>query len=118
MTYRQRRRSTSIRNKAWREKRHEIWLRDKCRCQHCKMIVPYKQAQIDHIKPIAAGGTNHSGNLRTLCFLCHALRRDPSHIVVREKARKKCMLPEGWPGMLWGEVYDTLIKKYKKNNLG
>lgn len=116
MTYSSVRKQASIRRKQWRITRHEIWVRDKCRCQHCGQIVPFYHVHIDHIKPVSCGGTNHKKNLRTLCFLCHSLRRDPSHIRVRERARRKGVLPSNWVELLWGEVYETKIKKYKEKN--
>lgn len=33
----------------------------------------------DHIVPLAAGGTNHPGNIRTLCRPCNSSAKDTGH---------------------------------------
>lgn len=35
-----------------------------------------RELQLDHIVPLAAGGTNHPENFQTLCFACNASKRD------------------------------------------
>ena len=40
-------------------------------CSHCGKAVQIKETQIDHIIPLANGGTNDEENLQLLCKPCH-----------------------------------------------
>ena len=37
----------------------------------CQKDMAFKNCQIDHIKPLASGGTNADGNLQSICRECH-----------------------------------------------
>lgn len=56
--------------RSWRQLRAAIFYRDAYRCALC----PGAGEEVDHIIPIAAGGTDDSANLRTLCGSCHEQR--------------------------------------------
>lgn len=55
--------------------RREVFLRDGFKCQECGAH-PGKDRlvwlEVDHIIPVAKGGTDHSSNLQTLCNHCNA----------------------------------------------
>jgi len=53
--------------------RGRVWLRDKGYCQKCSSR---ENIHIDHIRPLAKGGTNDIGNLRLLCKHCNLSKRD------------------------------------------
>lgn len=64
-------------------KRLEIFRRDKYRCYICKRLtspkvcVPHPRAPtIDHIIPLAKGGTHEPANVATACFECNCYKRD------------------------------------------
>lgn len=64
-------------------KRLEIFRRDKYRCYICKKLtnpkvcVPNPKAPtIDHIIPLAKGGTHEPANVATACFECNCYKRD------------------------------------------
>ena len=64
-------------------KRLAIFRRDKYRCHICKKLtdpkkcVPHPKAPtIDHIIPLAKGGTHEPANVATACFECNCLKRD------------------------------------------
>ena len=40
-------------------------------CNECKTVLEIKAMQIDHILPLAMGGTNDNDNLQVLCKKCH-----------------------------------------------
>ncbi len=41
-------------------------------CAHCEMkIMPGKRWDVDHVIPIALGGSNNVENLQILCWSCH-----------------------------------------------
>lgn len=51
--------------------RLRIWRQDP-HCQMCKKFVDYPRGfELDHIKPIWAGGDNSDENLQILCPPCH-----------------------------------------------
>ena len=61
--------------------RHRIFTRDGWRCQLCgrkvhrTKSVPHDRAPtIDHIIPLALGGTHEPANCQTACFLCNATK--------------------------------------------
>jgi 5-methylcytosine-specific restriction protein A len=43
------------------------------RCGECKLLLEAAY-EVDHIVPLAAGGSNEESNLRALCRRCHGLK--------------------------------------------
>ncbi len=56
--------------------RFEIFKRDSFTCQYCGKKAPEVILHIDHIIPIAKGGTNDISNLITSCFECNSGKSD------------------------------------------
>lgn len=56
--------------------RFEVFKRDKFTCQYCGRKAPDVVLNVDHIKPVAKGGTNNIFNLITSCFECNNGKRD------------------------------------------
>lgn len=63
-----------------KQARERFWRRYKgpMVCAHCAVpvfrdVLPtaLNKATVDHIKPLALGGSNHRSNLRLLCFKCN-----------------------------------------------
>jgi len=54
-----------------RQLRHKVFKRDGYRCKECGASNKETKLEIDHIKPVARGGTNHIDNLQTLCKECN-----------------------------------------------
>lgn len=52
--------------------RFEVFKRDSFRCQYCGRTAPDVILEVDHIKPVAEGGTNSFENLITACKECNA----------------------------------------------
>ena len=52
--------------------RFEIFKRDSFTCQYCGKKSPDTILNVDHIKPVAEGGTNATTNLITSCFECNS----------------------------------------------
>ena len=45
------------------------------RCQRCTLhITPGKRWEVDHITPVALGGTDDPANLQVLCAPCHGIK--------------------------------------------
>ena len=51
--------------------RFEVFKRDKFTCQYCGRMAPDVILEVDHIKPVAEGGTNKMINLITSCRGCN-----------------------------------------------
>lgn len=63
------------RTKAWEQLRIEVIARDRMTCQLCgKLAIGPKECHVDHIKPVADGGSDELSNLRVLCAACHSRR--------------------------------------------
>jgi hypothetical protein len=58
---------TSISNKT----RFEVFRRDSFKCQYCGKSAPDIILNVDHIHPVAKGGTSDVFNLITSCFECN-----------------------------------------------
>lgn len=57
-----------IKGSRWKKIRERILERDGFACVLCGAI---ELLEIDHIKPLAEGGTHHDDNLRVLCLSCN-----------------------------------------------
>lgn len=78
--------------------RFEIFKRDRFTCQYCGAHTPDVLLVIDHVIPIAEGGTNDTSNLRTACQPCNGGKSDrlllegefptPSARAVEEQAER------------------------------
>jgi hypothetical protein len=56
--------------------RFEVFKRDAFKCQYCGRSAPDVILNVDHIKPVKEGGTNHLTNLITSCFDCNSGKKD------------------------------------------
>lgn len=56
--------------------RFEVFKRDSFTCQYCGRKAPDVELEVDHIKPVAKGGTNDILNLVTSCYECNRGKRD------------------------------------------
>ncbi len=69
-------RSQTIRKAISKTLRFEVFKRDSFKCQYCGAEAPNVLLHIDHIKPVAKGGTNELTNLITSCMPCNLGKRD------------------------------------------
>ena len=65
----------------WRTLRTQILARDRYTCQLCGAAAEH----IDHIRPVAAGGSDQPGNLRATCAECN-LRKGSKRGWVKDEA--------------------------------
>lgn len=56
--------------------RFEVFKRDQFKCQYCGSSAPDVLLHVDHINPVANGGTNDIINLITACFACNNGKSD------------------------------------------
>ena len=57
-----------------RKLRHEVFKRDGYKCRECGASKDETSLEIDHIVPVARGGTNDINNLQTLCRECNRMK--------------------------------------------
>lgn len=71
--------------------RFEVFKRDSFQCQYCGANAPDVLLQVDHIKPVAKGGTNELSNLITSCQPCNSGKSDielsDKTVVKKQKAQ-------------------------------
>lgn len=53
----------------------DTWLKQKCACAICGIIIG-RNCHKDHIIPIARGGWNKADNLQLLCGTCNRVKKD------------------------------------------
>lgn len=58
------------------EVRKYVFTRDKYQCQSCGQTHQETGLTIDHIIPLAKGGSNDISNLQTLCQKCNQRKTD------------------------------------------
>lgn len=58
------------------EVRKYVFTRNKYQCQSCGQTKLEAELTIDHIIPLARGGTNDISNLQTLCRTCNQKKTD------------------------------------------
>lgn len=69
-------RTPSARKPIRKSVRFEVFKRDSFRCQYCGAEAPNVLLHIDHIAPVAGGGSNDLTNLITSCMPCNLGKRD------------------------------------------
>lgn len=75
--------------------RFNVFKRDLFCCQYCGRHPPDVTLEIDHITPVAAGGTNVEENLITACFDCNRGKAAvPLTVVPRSLAEKGAEVAE------------------------
>lgn len=57
--------------------RDTVWAKSNGICWYCgEMLKPFSTFTIDHVTPVAAGGSNHIDNLVPCCSRCNSKKRD------------------------------------------
>lgn len=56
--------------------RFEVFKRDSFTCRYCARTTPHVVLQVDHVVPVADGGTDDPMNLVTSCWECNSGKRD------------------------------------------
>ena len=74
--------------------RFEVFKRDKFTCQYCGRQAPDVVLEVDHIQPVAKGGTNDFLNLITSCFDCNRGKGKRTLTQQEELKKQQKMLKE------------------------
>lgn len=111
--------------------RFEVFKRDKFTCQYCGKKAPDVILQVDHIDPVALGGTNEILNLITSCQECNAgkkaiplnkdvvLDKQRQQIEFLQERREQIEMMFEWKKSLdhLGEHSVELLTEYIENNI-
>ena len=62
------------------EVRIRVMKRDRFMCTYCGVSGNDAELEVDHIIPVALGGSNHMSNLTTACRKCNSEKSDKSYI--------------------------------------
>jgi 5-methylcytosine-specific restriction endonuclease McrA len=96
--------------------RHNVYLRDKGRCQYCGKKVPRSDFTYDHVHPRAQGGKTTWKNVVISCFPCNQRKRDrtPEQAKMRllSQPRKPKSLPGTSPIIRWAAGMPESWKDY------
>jgi hypothetical protein len=72
-----------------KKQRFSVFQRDYFTCQYCGQSAPKVELEVDHINPVALGGTNDEWNLTTACYDCN--RAKSARIVDRKPYRERTL---------------------------
>lgn len=111
--------------------RFEVFKRDKFTCQYCGKKAPDVILQVDHIDPVALGGTNEILNLITSCQECNAgkkaipldkdvvLDKQRQQLEALQERREQIEMMFDWKKSLdsLGEHSTELLIEYVENNI-
>lgn len=56
--------------------RSAVYTKTEGRCAICGKFVPYTEFTVDHIVPLAKGGSNDISNLQCACGVCNRIKQD------------------------------------------
>lgn len=91
--------------------RFEVFKRDLFTCQYCGAHPPNVVLEIDHIKPVSAGGGNAENNLVTACYACNrgkaarSLSDVPQSLADKAKQTKEAEAQlEGYQSIMMAQV--------------
>ncbi len=78
----------------WRRLREQVMARDLHLCVTCRAAGRIRQAtEVDHITPVAKGGSDNPANLQSLCADCHQAKT-----IADAGGRPKVTIGlDGWP---------------------
>lgn len=85
----------------WRRLRREVVARDGNHCSRCGESGERRPLQLDHIVPVAEGGTDTLANARLLCTPCHTpkTQAESARAKARRAARRR-LPPTPHPGLI------------------
>ena len=72
--------------------KHEIFGRQKGKCNGCQISFHFRNMTIDHIIPQARGGTDHPENLQLLCGACNSTKGTGTQAELIEKLKDNGIL--------------------------
>ena len=84
--------------------RSAVYTKTEGHCAICGKFVPYTEFTVDHIVPLAKGGSNDLSNLQCACGVCNRIKQD----ILPEKLMEKLV------EIMLFQVQKKQNKKYRK----
>ena len=99
--------------------RFEIFKRDNFTCRYCGRHAPDVELEVDHVVPVAKGGTNEFFNLVTSCYECNhgksnrllsddQVTREHAKNLIEESVRLDEEIEQA---SHWREIYEAVLRK-------
>lgn len=99
--------------------RHNVFLRDRYRCQYCRRRLPGRELTFDHVTPRRLGGRTHWGNVVACCAFCNMKKggRTPEQagmhpVCVAKRPSDRSLFAARWESedatRWWGDWQDFL----------
>lgn len=91
-----------------------IYNKNKGRCAICGRFVPYDSFTVDHIIPLAKGGTNELDNLQCTCKVCNLIKQDILPEDLMEKLTEIILyqMKKSYNDLLWRKI--NYLRKQKQ----
>lgn len=80
--------------------RHNVWLRDKGRCQYCANKLTRAEFTYDHVTPQSKGGQTRWRNIVVACVPCNHRKANRTPREAGMKLRSKPVQPKYLPGQM------------------
>jgi len=90
--------------------RMKIFERDNFTCKMCGQSAPNVKLELDHIIPIAEGGTDNEENLRTSCYACNRGRAGLIPKTITGGSAKHSPRSKNRPELIAECIYKILLK--------
>ena len=92
--------------------RHNVYMRDKGRCQYCGSKVGKNTFTYDHVIPRQQGGRTKWGNIVIACLPCNQRKANRTPQQAKMKLRSKPVRPKSLPGttLIWE---DSMPKSWR-----
>ena len=96
--------------------RNRIYNKNKGRCAICGEFVPCNDFTIDHIIPLAKGGTNELDNLQCACRTCNVMKQDilPQDLMVKLRQIMLYQMENSFDKTFWKRLKE--IRSRKRSN--
>ena len=80
--------------------RHNVWLRDKGRCQYCNVKLKTDEFTYDHVTPRAQDGKTRWENIVVACIPCNHKKADRTPEQAKMRLNREPFRPRQLPGQL------------------
>ena len=92
-----------------------IYNKTKGRCAICGKFVPFDEFTIDHIIPLAKGGSNELGNLQCACKTCNLIKQYilPEYLMGKLAEIVLYQMRKSYDDLLWRRLNHLRIQKQR-----